>query len=137
MGYSKQLSLNIERDSLIFKLCMLLVCTIIYLPSTLLVDIHVDSNLFLLQIGILDTHRFVLKLDRFVVKLYIDGLKLPWLSKANFHSNVLIHNVFLEKISLKTISHIHHPCLHCNCNRKPTIFNKEGNHSREELVLLP
>lgn len=77
MGYSKQLSLNIERDSLIFKLCMLLVCTIIYLPSTLLVDIHVDSNLFLLQIGILDTHRFVLKLDRFVVKLYIDGLKLP------------------------------------------------------------
>lgn len=77
MGYSKQLSLNIERDSLIFKLCMLVVCTIIYLPSTLLVDIHVDSNLFLLQIGILDTHRFVLKLDRFVVKLYIDGLKLP------------------------------------------------------------
>lgn len=77
MGYSKQLSLNIERDSLIFKLCMLVACTIIYLPSTLLVDIHVDSNLFLLQIGILDTHRFVLKLDRFVVKLYIDGLKLP------------------------------------------------------------
>ena len=77
MGYSKQLSLNIEGDSLIFKLCMLLVCTIIYLPGTLLVDIHIDSNLFLLQAGILDTHRFVLKLDRFVVKLYIDGRKLP------------------------------------------------------------
>ena len=69
MVYSKQLSLNIERASLIFQLCRLLAYTIICLPSTLLVDIHVDSNLFQLQIGILDTHRFVLKLDRFVVKL--------------------------------------------------------------------
>ena len=69
MVYSKQLSLNIERASLIFKLCRLLVYTILCLPSTLLVDIHVDSNLFQLQIGILATHRFVLKLNRFVVKL--------------------------------------------------------------------
>lgn len=71
------------------------------------------------------------------MKLYIDNLELPWFFKVTFHIYVPIHDVFPEKFSLKAISHLHCPCLHCNCNIEPIISKKNGNHSREGLALLP